>query len=60
LGNQMAVARNIPGLSARPLHLIRSVDTLIGDDTIFSRAGINTVIRQPQADAERARRFLVA
>ena len=45
----MTAARKIPGLTSR---LIRSVDTLIGDDTIFSRVGINTAIRQQQTDAE--------
>ena len=48
----MAAARKIPGLTSRPLHLIPTVDTLIGDDTIFNRVGINTAIRQQQTDAE--------
>jgi len=48
----MAAARKIPVLTSRPLHLIQPVDTLIGDNTIFNRVGINTAIRQPQADAE--------
>jgi hypothetical protein len=58
LAEPNGAACTVPALSARPLHLIlacavEALQLRMGDDTIFGRVGINTVIRQQQADAAR-------